>query len=110
VSTGYLLAFDRVGLVHVFDGAERRFRLCGPAPHTHLMCTVCGRVCEVPAGVAREWLEPARLAVDFVVDPMRSDLYGSCGRCQSHNVNTRPLGDSPCGRVDILIENGYQFI
>ena len=76
-----LLAFDRVGLVHVFDGAERRFRLCGPAPHTHLMCTVCGQVCEVPADVARGWLEPARLAVDFVVDPLRSDLYGRCGRC-----------------------------
>lgn len=83
-----LHAFEHAGLVHIFDGVERRFRLCGPRRHTHLVCVGCGRVSEVPAEVVRGWLEPARDLADFVADPVRSDLYGRCRHCPAPQALT----------------------
>jgi Fur family ferric uptake transcriptional regulator len=79
-----LRAFSGAGLVHVFAGREQRFRLCGPDPHAHLVCDVCGRVIEVPLEVAQAWLEPARHTVGFFVDAGRCNLYGQCEGCWRH--------------------------
>lgn len=76
-----LHSFAAAGIVHVFAGEQQRFRICDAAPHTHLICEVCGRVIEQPAEVAAAWLAPARQAVDFVANAEHSDLYGRCGRC-----------------------------
>jgi Fur family ferric uptake transcriptional regulator len=76
-----LHALAEVGLVHVFAGEERRYRLCLPAPHVHLVCEACGLVIEGSVDAARRWWEPARKEADFVVNVEHSDVYGTCGRC-----------------------------
>jgi Fe2+ or Zn2+ uptake regulation protein len=108
-----LHAFAASGIVHVFPGAQQRFRICDRAPHAHLVCEECGRVIERPADSVRRWLAPAAREADFVPNVERSDVYGRCTRC--HLDATHPAGaDTPeiarrAGpRLDGTNENGYQ--
>jgi Fe2+ or Zn2+ uptake regulation protein len=77
-----LHALADAGLVHVFsrDG-ELTYRHCRREPHQHLVCGVCGLVLERPVDAVAPWFAQVRAEADFVPDPGRSDLYGTCGAC-----------------------------
>jgi Fur family ferric uptake transcriptional regulator len=86
-----LHALTDAGLVHVFhvDG-EDRYRHCRYGPHHHLICQRCRTVIERPTGELDALLENIRMDTDFVPDPYRADLVGTCGRCNRAHGSTKP--------------------
>ncbi|MBI4608543.1 MAG: transcriptional repressor [Candidatus Rokubacteria bacterium] len=74
----------RMGEVLELEFREGRNRYDGmkPEPHTHLMCTDCGRILdlefELPAGRASSLARTS----GFRLRAVRLDLYGVCKRCR----------------------------
>lgn len=66
----------------VIPGGEARYRISGGDAAGQLVCMTCGNVSSLDC---REALGLASHVLDhhgFLVDPARTILYGTCGKCQ----------------------------
>lgn len=59
----------------------RRYRVCRPGHHHHLICTRCHRIQEVAICLPEEQLVTASEKLGFSVERHALELYGRCADC-----------------------------
>lgn len=76
------MAATGVACKAVIPGGEARYRIAGGTAAGQLVCLTCGSVssldCREALGLASHVLNHH----GFLVDPARTILYGTCGKCQ----------------------------
>jgi len=77
------------GLVrrHVFEGLAAQYERSGP-PHTHLICTTCGKVKEVRDVNLAAFMNARRYNA-FNTDHYSLCVYGTCSTCARKRRRTR---------------------
>ena len=73
-----LVAAERVHQFH--HDTETTYRACGPGPHDHLVCRICGRVQERRANALRGRLSELT-DEGFTADGCLVEIYGHCSTC-----------------------------
>lgn len=99
-----LVVLEQAGVVHriVTNDEHARFELAEDLTgdhHHHLVCSVCGKVEDVPAPERLEAsLSSAVADIDrstgFTTEHHRIDLIGVCSDCSSHGHGSRDYGET----------------
>lgn len=73
---------------HVFDGLQVQYEKAGNTPHSHLICTSCGKLKEVrdPNFIA---FMNARKFTAFTTDYYSLYVYGTCSTCARKHKRQR---------------------
>jgi Fe2+ or Zn2+ uptake regulation protein len=67
--------------IEIGDGT-RRYRVCDPGHHHHLICTNCHRIQEIDVCLPEAELTQAAERAGFAVDRHALELYGRCANCR----------------------------
>lgn len=65
---------------HVFEGLQVQYEKAGATPHSHLICTSCGKVKEVRDANFISYMN-ARKFTAFTTDFYSLYVYGTCSTC-----------------------------
>lgn len=80
-----LEALEGLGIVaHThLDHRAPTYHLTGHADHVHLVCRACGRIDEVPASAATEFVAQISASRGFAADVTHMAVHGVCAECRS---------------------------
>ncbi|MBK8732451.1 MAG: transcriptional repressor [Actinomycetales bacterium] len=80
-----LEALEALGVVsHThLDHRAPTYHLTGHADHVHLVCRACGRIDEVPASAATEFVAQISASRGFAADVTHMAVHGVCAECRS---------------------------
>jgi Fur family transcriptional regulator, ferric uptake regulator len=72
------------GTIHTVQAADRqmRYRLCGDAPHHHLVCTNCGIGVEIIDTELDRWVESEGVRRGYSGLTLRMEIFGVCPSCR----------------------------
>ena len=79
-NTLQLLVEARLVRRHVFEGIQVQYEKAGNTPHSHLICTKCGKVKEVRDANFIAFMN-ARKFTAFTADYYSLYVYGTCSTC-----------------------------
>lgn len=65
-----------------FREGRNRYDGMKPRPHTHLMCTACGKILDLDFELPLESASNVARASGFQLGRVRFDLYGVCNDCR----------------------------
>ena len=65
-----------------FREGRNRYDGMKPEPHTHLMCTACGKILDLDFDLPLARASSVVRASGFQLGGVRLDLYGVCGGCR----------------------------
>ena len=87
-NTIHLLVEAQLVRRHVFDGLQVQYEKAGNTPHSHLICTSCGKLKEVrdPNFIA---FMNARKFTAFTTDYYSLYVYGTCSTCARKHKRQR---------------------
>ncbi|MEK7773882.1 MAG: transcriptional repressor [Deltaproteobacteria bacterium] len=62
---------------------ERKHFDPNPAPHHHIICTVCNKISDILIDYSETLRLPENILKDFTVTGNHVDFYGVCGDCRN---------------------------
>lgn len=80
-----LKEMDQVIELGFADGSNR-YDGNKPYPHPHLICTVCGEICDLDGPDVDEIVRRVARDSGYQIHSHRLDLYGICAKCQAHGA------------------------
>ncbi|MFP4180050.1 MAG: transcriptional repressor [Spirochaetaceae bacterium] len=66
--------------------------------HYHFICRLCGRVYDVPVGVAKELEKRAASSTEHKIENHRVDFFGVCKECLAKNKEGEEVEKPDTGR------------
>lgn len=81
--------FQQFGLVSVVNaqGINYYEHIGLAEPHVHLLCSVCGKIFNVPLAEAQPLLQGFAAQYHFTVDPTELTFQGVCETCQQKKID-----------------------
>jgi Fur family peroxide stress response transcriptional regulator len=67
-----------------FSDGDTHYDASNPTPHTHLICTQCHRISDVPFIAAPNLTEELAAQTGYQITGHRFDFYGICPDCQTN--------------------------
>lgn len=81
------------GEIRRFHGKNNKsvvYQFAGQNPHCHehfhLKCTCCGGLIHLDCGLAKSFSEHMDTCHGFLVDPVKTIIYGTCAKCFIHKA------------------------